>query len=404
MRRQADPHVDFTAANILLRLANMDQWTLKELYIRLGVPQKQALPPVGPAVTKSSPPDYTVIAIDMEQVDPRWLSDEIMIIDFGIAFLTEHSSPNIGTPKSYCAPEFLFDEPRSISSDIWALGCTIFEIRTGSHMFKYKQRTPTRNQSIIAMVKLLGKLPDKWWDAWKDGHGWYNAQTRPGGQLSETPKGSLYSHILEIGKHDGQSPLHTRSSQRDSSLKHSSGQEAQTLSTATRTARLVALIEAITTSEAAEILERVNVSGSSLTGERSQTSGSGLGSRKDKSLSGSDQKESGSSNSKSNDVGSSEGIQINVSDTRVAGRPNGQLPSISDSEEGQPTVEPCSPDAQVFLEPAGSLITTVEARSLEDLLRSALAYLPAERAAASNIAKHPWFFDDFGARADVPNA
>lgn len=59
----------------------------------------------------------------MKQVDPQWLSDQIMIIDFGISFLEEYSSTQIGTPKSYCAPEFNFNEGRSMKSDVWALGC-----------------------------------------------------------------------------------------------------------------------------------------------------------------------------------------------------------------------------------------------------------------------------------------
>jgi serine/threonine-protein kinase SRPK3 len=63
-----------------------------------------------------------------------------MIIDFGVAFHQDQSSPDIGTPKIYCAPEFLFDHARSVSSDIWALGCTLFEIRTGASLFRYKGR------------------------------------------------------------------------------------------------------------------------------------------------------------------------------------------------------------------------------------------------------------------------
>jgi serine/threonine-protein kinase SRPK3 len=92
-----------------------------------------------------------------------------MIIDFGIAFLQEHSSTDIGTPKAYCAPEFNFGSPRSVNSDTWALGCTIFEIRTGACLFKFRG-VPTRDQVLVSMVRLLGKLPEQWWAEWEDGH------------------------------------------------------------------------------------------------------------------------------------------------------------------------------------------------------------------------------------------
>ena len=52
-----------------------------------------------------------VDAINMGEVDPRWLSDQIIIIDFGIAFLQHQSSRSIRTPKTYGAPEFLFHSP-----------------------------------------------------------------------------------------------------------------------------------------------------------------------------------------------------------------------------------------------------------------------------------------------------
>jgi serine/threonine-protein kinase SRPK3 len=41
-----------------------------------------------------------------------------------------------------------------------------------------------------------------------------------------------------------------------------------------------------------------------------------------------------------------------------------------------------------FLEPAGTAISAVEAEGLENLLRKALRYLPEQRLAPSELAKH----------------
>jgi hypothetical protein len=51
-----------------------------------------------------------------------------------------------------------------------------------------------------------------------------------------------------------------------------------------------------------------------------------------------------------------------------------------------------------FLEPAGTVISVVEAKGLENLLRKALRYLPEQHLAPSELTNHHWFFDDFEAQ------
>lgn len=190
---------DFTTANILLKLANIDEWTEEQIYERLGRPEPRDLNNSPGEKPNPSSPRYTVHAISMKEVDPQWLSQEIIIIDFGIAFLQAKSSPYIGTPKSYCAPEFLFHLPRSVSSDIWALGCTIFEIRTGTRLFSYPGK-PTRSQTLMAMVTMLGTLPEQWWKRWDDGREWYEKAIASDGELAESTQGNLYSKLVGVGK------------------------------------------------------------------------------------------------------------------------------------------------------------------------------------------------------------
>lgn len=230
---------------------------MEEIYERLGKPQTQDLS----NLPESSRPRYTVNAVNMKGVHPRWLSDQIMIIDFGIAFLQDQSSPDIGTPIRFCAPEFLFGDTRTVSSDIWALGCTLFEIRTGASLFRYKGR-PSRNQVLISIVKLLGDLPEKWWSEWEEGRKSYTTETDDDNGLAQTVPGSLFDQIMQIGIHDGTHHPGNSSHNEESTGYYSvgdTGKKGSGSEEASNTrSRMIALVEELTSSEAADVLVRVS--------------------------------------------------------------------------------------------------------------------------------------------------
>ncbi|KAH7329916.1 kinase-like domain-containing protein [Rhexocercosporidium sp. MPI-PUGE-AT-0058] len=404
-------HGDFTAANILLQLANIDEWTVAEIHDRLGEPQTQVLHRTSGQTGEFSGPRYTVNAISMKLVDPQWLSDQIMIIDFGIAFLEEQSSLDIGTPKNYCAPEFNFNCPRSISSDIWALGCTVFEIRTGSCLFRYRG-SPTRDQMLTAVVKILGNLPDIWWDLWEDGKTWYKLEIQARGQLADIIPGTLYHEIMKIGLHDGDShtaqPTHkdlgfgadNEDGNESHRMKYASSEKHLNI-----TGRLVALVEELTTSEANFVLAQIEnplSAGSSYdkTGSSPEKTGPGTGeSTKAQSGSGSTSA-SGSSAAKSGEKSiSSEGISTGA-ETNAGTTTEQALGMNTGADRRLPrTGDVAPPTCAEFLEPFGTIISVVEALALESLLRKAMQLLPENRASAAELAKHNWFFDNFEGRA-----
>ncbi|KAL2067024.1 hypothetical protein VTL71DRAFT_1448 [Oculimacula yallundae] len=405
-------HGDFTAANILLQLANIDQWTVEEIHERLGAPQTRVLHRAAGHTGEFSGPKYTVNAISMKLVDPQWLSDQIMIIDFGIAFMEEQSSLDIGTPKNYCAPEFNFKSQRSISSDIWALGCTIFEIRTGSCLFRYRG-TPTRDQMLIAVVKILGKLPDIWWNKWEDGRTWYEHEIQAGGQLADMIPGTLFHEIMKIGLHDGDShtaqPTHKDLGfGADNEAGNESHKRKLSLTDkhVNTTSRLVALVEELTTSEANYVMAQIENPHTGSSNEKSVSSrektDSGTG-ESAKVLSGSGAGSgSGSSAAKSGEKSiSSEGIATGTMASTAATvgtaiksalgidavTANRELPQAGKVDVPLTIAE--------FLEPSETIISVVEALKLEDALRKALQFLPEDRISAAELAKHRWFFDNF---------
>jgi serine/threonine-protein kinase SRPK3 len=362
----------------------------------LGVPQTQDLRRVPGGANELTGPRYTVNAISMKLVDPQWLSDQIIIIDFGIAFLEEQSSNDIGTPKAYCAPEFNFHSLRSRSSDIWALGCTIFEIRTGTSLFRYRG-APTRDQILISMVQVLGTLPDIWWKQWKEGRNWYDVEIKDGGELAGNIIGTLFRQIMQIGLHDGDAAAIIRKNSDFKKAPEEPKATQQSLSDRHResTNRLVALVEELTTSEAADVIDLVNKPSSGSSQERSEgkaRSGSG---NKNQTGSGSG---SGSSHAKSLEKSiPSEGISTGKADS---GTGMGTEMGTGMGTEGQVSASVALDKAaglatEDFLEPPGTIIAVAEAAGLENLLRAALAFLPGKRLPADEIATHHWFSESY---------
>lgn len=53
------------------------------------------------------------------------------------------------------------DKVIGVGSDIWALGCTLFEIRTGRKLFDAFD--DEKDEYLCKISLMLGKLPEPWW-------------------------------------------------------------------------------------------------------------------------------------------------------------------------------------------------------------------------------------------------
>ncbi|PGH19332.1 hypothetical protein AJ80_03972 [Polytolypa hystricis UAMH7299] len=156
---------DLTASNVLLRLTNIDAWSDKEIYERLGSPiKKNVLDSAGDTAGRHAP-DYLVKPANLSHLDPIFLTKDIVLIDFGQSFRAglppDHGT---GTPPSYCSPETFFGGSMSVASDVWALACTIHETRAGAQLFA--SFFGGNNEIIRQIVQTFGKLPEPWWSAW----------------------------------------------------------------------------------------------------------------------------------------------------------------------------------------------------------------------------------------------
>ncbi|KAH8650804.1 kinase-like domain-containing protein, partial [Tricladium varicosporioides] len=168
---------DFRPSNILLRLMGFDELTEGELIKQFGEPNKEPLLTVSGKSPGPSGPEYLVESLSLDQLDARFISDKISIIDFGESY-DMHSLPqDLGITASFRSPELLFDNTIGVGCDLWALACTVFEVRTRSPLFE--NFMDDDDEVIMQMVPLLGKLPEPWWSSWKARGRWYEEDGTP---------------------------------------------------------------------------------------------------------------------------------------------------------------------------------------------------------------------------------
>ncbi|KAL1864696.1 hypothetical protein Daus18300_007498 [Diaporthe australafricana] len=81
-------------------------------------------------------PRYIVATPYLDEAS-KYVSDDVALIDFGGSFLTSNAPEATGIPAPYRSPEAFFEHcgALGIGSDIWALGCSIFEVRNRGRPF-----------------------------------------------------------------------------------------------------------------------------------------------------------------------------------------------------------------------------------------------------------------------------
>ncbi|KAJ3920571.1 kinase-like domain-containing protein [Lentinula edodes] len=173
-------HGDFTTSNLLFRLSHHAvEWSDDEVYLHLGDPVTDTVrtwtgEPVGPHA-----PSSLTEAIDHSLfTKTNLLQENILVADFGQAY-TAAMPPEDHEPRTrlnYMSPEALFEGRAGPEADVWALGCAIFEIRAGFPLFD--SFFPSHTEIITQMVCTLGRLPDTWWDAFKN-QGQFEEDGRP---------------------------------------------------------------------------------------------------------------------------------------------------------------------------------------------------------------------------------
>ena len=118
----------------------------------------------------------------------------MVLIDLGEAFLAPSPPPKgVGTPNQYASPELLLKGQASKWSDIWALSCTVFEMRSGFPLFE--SWLGYDSHVLEGMVRILGKPPEPLYSAFEE-RGTAVTSVADAGQYS------LLDQVNEIGVDD----------------------------------------------------------------------------------------------------------------------------------------------------------------------------------------------------------
>jgi serine/threonine-protein kinase SRPK3 len=129
-------YLDVTTANILFSLLNIDRYTESDICRLFNIPKTVPLKTESGETPGSEAPSYIVKSLDFLSSKESAISKDVRLIDFDQSFLIS-SLPKqmLGTPVEFLAPEVAVGLNPSPSSNIWALGCSIFRIRSGEGPF-----------------------------------------------------------------------------------------------------------------------------------------------------------------------------------------------------------------------------------------------------------------------------
>jgi serine/threonine-protein kinase SRPK3 len=194
---------DLRSANLLFKITGkLQEWSNEDVYINLGQPNTSEVERLDGQPTGHCAPTEVVQPIHTTKFMEAGLVDweNIVVVDFGQSFITHERPPTYmpATAVHYQAPETLFDQEFTAATDVWSLGCLLFEIRAGFPLFDpimYANETSI----LIQNVNMLGKLPEPWWTAFTDCVEYFEENGDPKDPKHRT---SIHDKLRRIGTQD----------------------------------------------------------------------------------------------------------------------------------------------------------------------------------------------------------
>lgn len=167
---------------------DLDEYTEEDIYRLFGKPITGDLETESGEPTGPEAPRYIVNSVDFLSTTSAIIKPEIRLIDFDQSFPT--SSPPqkmLGTPAEFLAPEVAAGLPAGPASDVWALGCCIFRLRSGIGPFESSFEVTSPAELLRYVIHTMGDdLPQDWPDPLLfDIHGQPTKDTKKGEPLHE---------------------------------------------------------------------------------------------------------------------------------------------------------------------------------------------------------------------------
>lgn len=152
----------------MLKIPNVDEFTVDQLYKRFGSPPKWPVVRKDGEPINNTVPSYAVPHMITSKAYEDITESEVIITDFGEAYVVgTKSRETLNTHEHLCPPEMLLPTgSMGIPADIWALAYTLFEIMGTSVLF---ETCSLDNDEVIAeIISCLGKPPDSIWKVWEN--------------------------------------------------------------------------------------------------------------------------------------------------------------------------------------------------------------------------------------------
>lgn len=160
---------DVTTANILFSLTDFDRFKEADIYHLFGPPTTALLETESGEETGPEAPRYIVKTLDFLSANVNIIGHDINLVDFDQCFPTA-SPPKkmLGTPADFLAPEVAVGLAASPASDVWALGCCLFRLRSGEGPFESPYKVTSPADLIKYVIQTMGEIPSDWqqtlWD------------------------------------------------------------------------------------------------------------------------------------------------------------------------------------------------------------------------------------------------
>lgn len=138
----------------------------EDVITMLGEPVRDTMLKPASGVDDTSP-SYRSSLVNWNEVDRKWVADRPCLINPNTVFHARcPSDRRLSIPMRYRSPELLLGGRADYNSDLWALGCTLFEIRIGRSLFRVQERDDA-NLYIKGIVNVFGELREPYWSHWR---------------------------------------------------------------------------------------------------------------------------------------------------------------------------------------------------------------------------------------------
>ncbi|KAG5961386.1 hypothetical protein E4U56_003912 [Claviceps arundinis] len=184
-------HGDLHLGNIFLQMpSSLDSLSVEQLYARYGEPKKEPVVYLNPEEVSAHPsiPSYVVhaawLGIPSDHVNLG--EAKLILSDFGVAFRPDeksqfdsHAIPVMRPPESQFEPEV----PLTFASDIYSLGCAIFELVAHRTLLD-GYFIVDENYITAQQIGLEGPMPSTWWRRWKGRSTYFDEEGNPLSKVS----------------------------------------------------------------------------------------------------------------------------------------------------------------------------------------------------------------------------